>query len=202
MKSILTHAIIATMTLILLTLAWLLLGCQADDSIVMPNPQAKAYPLAMSADQLMANFMAAYGTRDLEGFAATLHRDFVFELDPSDVALGQPASWGRDEELRITANMFSGHDRVKDGVTIAGIDRIVFVRCEAQGPWTVVTTAAGTREVLSRTYAVQVRFERSRDVDLEVRGLCIFEVVRDDIVSDGEVVQPGYQILRWLDRTG
>lgn len=200
MTTYLSRAIFTLMTLILLLLGWQLIGCQSDEALFAPDPTAKTCPVATTPDQLMANFAAAYQARDLEGYAQTLHPDFVFELAPASVAAGCPASWDRTQELRVSANMFSGKDHTRDGVTVAGIARIVFDRCQPLGVWTAVD-AAGDPEVLSRSYAVSVRFEQTNGHVFVVRGSCTFQVVREGVIDEyGDALRP-YRILRWIDRT-
>ncbi len=195
MKTILTRAIFVTHTLILILilLAWNLVGCQDNDGVVAPDPETGRYPFADTPDQLMANFAAAYGARDLEGYAATLHRDYVFV--PSGAEAHSEAHYTRETELRVAANMFHGEDRVKDGVVIAGITRIVFERCAPIGAW----NADG--DALRRSYGVRIRFLRDHGPTLMVDGECDFTVVAVDLPSPDGGTRRGYQILRQVDRT-
>lgn len=159
-------AILITLTLTLALLAFLLSGCTGEDGIVIPDASKGYYREPQSPDPLMANFAVAYGTRDLEGYAATLHPDFIFVTTASYG--DEPQSWDRAEELRIAANMFSGESRVRDGAMVPGIARIEFVRCVGLGVWEPVTLPNLTGEALRRIYDVDVRFARNGGADLRV----------------------------------
>lgn len=193
MRTILTRAIFITHALILIMLALQFTGCFGFDDVVAPDPGSGSYPFPETPDQVMANFASAYASRDLEGYAATLHRDFTFV--PAGAAADPKAHYSRERELRVAANMFSGVDREKNGVVIAGISRIVFERCEPLGAW----NADG--DALRRTYGVRVRFLRDRGSELMVDGECDFTVVAVELPDDGGGSRRGYQILRQVDRT-
>ncbi len=193
MKTILQRAIIVTHAVILIMLAWQFIGCFGHDSVMAPDPETGNYPFADTPDQLMANFAAAYGARDLEGYAATLHPDFVFV--PAGAGPDAKSHYSRETELRVAANMFSGEDREKDGVFIAGITHILFERCAPLGAW----NADG--DALRRTYRVRLRFLRDRGPELMVEGECDFTVVATDLPSPDGGTRRGYQILRQVDRT-
>ena len=118
MKTFLSRAIVVMLTFTLALLVWVVGGCGDESDLVVPGPEKTVYPFPESPDQLMANFIAAYTARDLEGYALVLHEDFRFVLARSAVAGGLPESWGRSEELRIAANMFGGEDLVRPGRVI------------------------------------------------------------------------------------
>ncbi len=193
MRTALTRAIFITHALILSMLAWQLIGCHGFDDVVAPDPESSNYPFPETPDQLMANFASAYASRDLAGYAATLHPDFVFV--PAGAEANAKAHYSREKELRVAANMFSGEDREKNGVVIAGISRIIFERCEPLGAW----NADG--DALRRTYAVRVRFQRDRGSELMVVGECDFTVATAELPSSGGGTRRGYLILRQVDRT-
>jgi hypothetical protein len=193
MKTILMRAIFVTHALILVMLAWQFVGCYGFDDVVAPDHETGSYPFPDSPDQLMANFAAAYAARDLAGYAATLHPDFVFV--PAGAEADLAAHYSRDKELRVAANMFSGEDREKNGVVIAGINRILFERCEPLGEW------RDDGEGLRRTYGVRLRFLREHGSELTVTGECDFTVVAVDLTTAAGGARRGYQLLRQVDRT-
>lgn len=189
MKTVLERAIIILHACILVMVVWQFGGCFGADEVTIPDPDAGLYPFPETPDQLMANFVSAYASRDLAGYAATLHPDFTF------VPVGKGASLTRDDELRVATNMFSGQDREKDGLVIAGISRIVFERCVAVGGW------RPEGEALRRTYSVRIYFERDRGSTLIVDGVCEFVVAAVDLPAGGGETRRGYQVLRQVDHT-
>jgi hypothetical protein len=193
MKTILMRAIFVTHACILIMIAWQFVGCFGYDDVVAPDPETGSYPFADTPDQLMANFAVAYAARDLEGYAATLHPDFVFV--PAGAEADCAAHYSREKELRVAANMFSGEDREKNGVFVAGITRILFEQCAPLGAW----NADG--DTLRRTYGVRVRFLRDHGPELTVVGECDFTVVAVDLPSPDGGTRRGYQLLRQVDRT-
>jgi hypothetical protein len=150
----------------------------------------------------MANFVAAYASRDLGAYAETLHPDFVYVMHPEAVAKGAPETWGREDELACAANMFSGEDRVKNGRRIPAITRIVLVRCLGRGEWERSPLSTPGCEVLHRSYDVDVRFERGEATTLYVRGICDFDVTADNAEGQEADAAARYRIIRWVDRTG
>jgi hypothetical protein len=193
MKTILTRAIFITHACILVMIAWQFTGCFGFDDVVAPVPEDGRYPFPETPDQLMANFAVAYAQRDLDGYAATLHPDFEFV--PAGAGADRAAYYSRETELRVARNMFSGQDREKDGVFIAGISSIRFERCEPLGTWQAEGGA------LRRTYAVRLRFLRDRGPELMVNGQCDFTVIAVDLPTADGGKQRGYQILRQVDHT-
>ncbi len=75
--------------------------------------------------------------------------DFTFFFQPRDVALGTPSSWGLEDELQATGNMFAAQDRgeihtIALGLTIADVGQVELVReGQRQGRIRVLATQVG-----------------------------------------------------------
>lgn len=200
MKTFLSHALAAWMTIVLIALTAVLTSCNQAPDPLAPDLEKSRLPFADTPDQLMRNFVEAYGSQDLAEYAAMLHPGFVFEL-----TLGsQPQSWGRDEELAIAARMFSREDYVKPGRTVAGIARIEVVRFEGLGHWRPSSEdgAGDDNTDLARTYTVLLRFHQTDGNVITVRGASIFHVRLDLLEAADGVERQGWRIVRQVDRTG
>lgn len=191
MKTFLSHAIGLVMAIVLVLLAAMLAGCSDQDDLLIPGDAKSNLPFPDTPEQLIGNFFEAYGHQDLGSYAATLHPGFEFVKVDGRI-------FDRDTELKIAARMFSGEDYVKPHCTIAGISAIEFEQFEGQGEWAAVS--GEDREVLSRTYRIHVRFLRTDDSVLVVRGRVVFEVVRDIMIDAGSR-RAGWRILRQVDGT-
>jgi hypothetical protein len=200
MKTFLSHTLVAWMAILLIALAVALSSCSRESAPLIPALEKSQLPFPATPDQLMANFAQAYGDQNLAEYAALLHPDFVYELTQGSV----PQTWGRDQELAITARMFSREDWVKSGLTIAGISRIEIVRFAGRGPWSPGADggAAEAEHDLVRTYEVLLRFHRTDDSVITVRGPVVFQVRLDDLDTGEGGMRPGYRLVRQIDRTG
>jgi len=200
MKTFLSRAIVVMLTVTLALIVWVIGGCGDETELVVPGPDKTAYPFPDSPEQLMANFIAAYTARDLEGYRLVLHEDFRFVLAATAVADGLPESWDRAEELRIAANMFSGEDLVRPGRVVPAITRIVFEQCEARGAWTFYERPDGAG-AMRRAYLIRADFLRRDGSVLSVEGECIFHVVRAPMPAPEGGTRSGYRMILWEDHT-
>jgi len=74
-----------------------------------PTPQ----PEPTSPAGVIRGIECAYNNQDINYYADMLDPDFTFYFDPRDIQdHGTPTSWGYDEELEATQNLF---DSVDDG---------------------------------------------------------------------------------------
>ncbi len=191
MRTLLSHLLGAAMTAVLLLLA-LALGSCGPDTVVVPDLAESSLPFPDTPDQLMLNYQTAYGSRSLADYAATLHPDFAFvETDGG--------TYGRDVELRIAARMFSGEDYVSTAGTIAGITRIEWLELRGLGAWEDV--ADGDRDAVRRAYRVDLRFHRTDQSVLSVRGRAVFTLVREPAALEDGTPRVGFRVWRIEDRT-
>ncbi|MEZ4649587.1 MAG: hypothetical protein R3E97_12550 [Candidatus Eisenbacteria bacterium] len=86
-------------------------GCGGDD-VTAPEPESP-YLSATSAQSLMANFITALESRDLDGYAALFDQtEFTFRIDPVDLGddPGLPEFWDWPVEYTWAKNAFESPD--------------------------------------------------------------------------------------------
>jgi hypothetical protein len=179
-----------------------LVGCGDDDPGTPDggNPPDLPAVLPVTPDSLMSLFSTAYAHMDLEGYAALLHEDYLFQIRSEDVldfglAFDQI---DRDHELAVAANIFSGEPGPTSGEAgVSGIESSVLVR---QGPWVPAkeSAAAGAMEA---TYDVLLRVERPGASLLEISGQQVFRAVGVDTALSGGTTTQVWLLLGQQDMT-
>jgi hypothetical protein len=71
-------------------------------------PPASSYPFPDTADQLMANFRAAWDSMDIDEYSYALHADFVFVFADGCPVAPSGGAYTRAEELLHTGRIFAG----------------------------------------------------------------------------------------------
>jgi hypothetical protein len=91
------------------------------------GPPDLPYPLRSSPDSLMVQFVWAYNNMDLDVYLDCFAEDFVFWLNPLEVADNPeylPGYWGKAVEETIHAGMFGGAepsaDRIELTISLVG----------------------------------------------------------------------------------
>jgi hypothetical protein len=185
--------------------AWLVfvLGCSQNATIYTPEEPGR-FPSPDSPEQLMANFVAAYGGMDLAGYAEILHQDFRFVFQPCDVEILELTRDGltREDELAIAANMFSGAPVHKeDGRVLPAISKIEFLNFEPVEAWRSVGEETAFPGTLRCAYQVCLLIKRPLATTIMIEGLSIYYVVNRDVPDPKWTGQPYYQLVGWVDLT-
>jgi ketosteroid isomerase-like protein len=83
-----------------------LAGCSRRSST---GPDGPGYPGQTTPDSVIEKLEMAYENMDTDAYMECLAEDFVFFLDPEEVAADStlPEYWGRAEELRVHEHMFA-----------------------------------------------------------------------------------------------
>jgi len=181
----------------------LLGGCSSKQEIVTPEGRS-GYLLPGSPDKLMANFVTAYGSMDLEGYAQVLHEDFVFTFQLCDVQkLGLLEDHlTRQEELAVAANMFSRAEVTKDdGRKVPGIHFIEFLYCERVSAWEAAAGFKDRDEVLGATYDMVVEITQMTGSVITIQGRSVFYVTGAGTVDTATGGAPYYHLIGWVDLT-
>lgn len=189
---IMMTAILAAFLLLAMT------GC-AEDSLLSPNDDpSKVY--SATADDLMDNFVRAYGGQDLELYAQLLHDDFIYTFDPDCCSELGPVFeyFTREDELICAGNLFSGETVVNSrGQTVPAITGIHFHSWEREGSWELEANGR-----LRGIFQVDLLLTRQDSSDLRIRGRQIFTVAVNHDFREVGGGHPYYQIIGWQDLTG
>jgi hypothetical protein len=98
----------APVAVLLLTV--LVSGCNDGDiPLCWPNcpaPHRPFYVTPTSPENVISNLEALYINLDPVEYDSTLAPDYVFRFQPTDIAVGQPDSLVRAEELNFAGNLF------------------------------------------------------------------------------------------------
>jgi hypothetical protein len=150
----------------------------------------------------MSNFVAAYQKMDIDAYRQTLHDTFIFRYQAFDVeALNLPSDHhNRDEELKITENMFSRHPVTHpDGTTVPGIAGISFDVIDPLTTWDLEYSGdfEGSYGCL---FYVRLNIKRPEDNAIVVEGESLFyATARDTLVNDSPVRY--WTLTGQIDRT-
>ena len=178
-------------------------GCTRQEVAIETSVPEK-YLFPETPDDLMTNFVTAYTTGDVAGYAALLHEDFLFTFQACDVEkLGLSSDHtNREDEIETARHMFSGQDHVKsDGQVVAAVTEIRFERWEQVGAWRGAeeSAPAGAMRV---NVECRVVLERQGASTLTVQGQSVFTALPVLIETPGGGFRAGYQLLGWVDLTG
>lgn len=199
MRTILNSAIVILMTVILAGLVLLgLAGCTAETPFHPQDPTFKVY--SASADALMANFVLAYGSRDLELYEQLLHDDFIFTFDRLTASRLGPSFqyFTREDELITARNMFCGKPIVNSrGIPQAAITDIDIQAWEQAGEWSL--SAEGH---LRGVFDCIILVSREGASSFTISGQQLFTVVLADVSDSEGAVQINYQIIGWQELSG
>lgn len=195
------HSNLYPIILILMTTilaAFLLLGVSgcAEDSVMGPQDDpSKMY--SVTADDLMANFVLAYGGRDLEAYAQLLHPDFIYTFDPEGCSELGPCYefFTKEDELICAANMFSGEAVVNSrGQTLPAITDIIFNHWEQVGSWELEADGQ-----MRGVFQIDILFTRQDASSLSVQSQQVFTVAQSEVYREVGGNLPYYQIIGWQD---
>jgi len=78
-------------------------GCR---NLSAPAASPGAFKPLTEKENVISNLMMSYDRADIASYGELLHPDYTFYLQARDVASGQDEFWGRDQDLRVTRNMF------------------------------------------------------------------------------------------------
>jgi hypothetical protein len=109
----------ATAALLALTGA-LIWGCSSPTDNEGPDDQP-VWELRDSPQHVLDNLATAYRNKDVERYLGCFAQDFVFFLNPDDVAADpglQPGYWGKAEERTIHEHMFGSEGDHADRITL------------------------------------------------------------------------------------
>jgi hypothetical protein len=90
-------------------------GCATDrvtapqpdpDRATEPVPRLRAYLSPDDPVNVVANLETAYANRDIDAYAGLFAPEFRFKFQPQDARRTGRESWGLEEDLRSTRNMF------------------------------------------------------------------------------------------------
>lgn len=197
-----TRPLAARALLVLVTLL-ALAGCGSDQTTPPLTPDTGP-PFPDTADKLMANFRAAYQTRDYAVFCDLLTPDYEAVQLASTVSMFPDLGERIDvaEEHRIHERMFSGHS-VTDplGEVIAGVQGITFEVFQPIGGWTAASPSSLFPDTESRLYDVVIVVDRGQaNNSLDVHGQLQFFASHRDSTVDG-VTCPYYRLRGLADLT-
>ena len=89
-------------------------SCSSDRStLLQPEAGVESYRQFNVPENLIRNLELAYTKRDIDAFDELLAPEFVFRFQPGDARELGRDSWGREEEIQSTRNLFES-SRVKD----------------------------------------------------------------------------------------
>ncbi len=129
-------------------------------------------------DGIFTNIAYAYTFKDTLIYGQTLNQDFTFTY--RDYDLEHDVSWGRQEELRITENMFQNSEQLS-----LVWNKIISV--------TVDTLTKDTTQMI-RGFNLSVVFNPSDVLRIDGRVNLTFQV-------DSSGSQKKYSILKWIDES-
>lgn len=178
--------------LLLAALAGLLAlaGCSDDDPVGIDDPEV--YPAPDTPEQLMANFVTALESMDIEGYADCLHEDFTYVFNDGSI-------WDRATDLAGMQRLFSGED--SSGSWGLGVHSINVHDLELDGEW---TSTAGTHPLFPdsdmgvHSALIVFRMEGGTNT-ITVNGEQIFYLVEEEIATDEGGTESRWSILGQLD---
>lgn len=163
-----------------------------------------------TAEAVVSQMRDAYAAMDPERFAALLHPDFLFLVQPDPLNPGQPNDWGRSEEVRIHQRMFrpeqfaSSSDPIPTELWLDAIS----IQLTANGPFIEYrdyypppTIPGGLDPAYARVwqcdYSDSVLFETEGETDYVVSGQSYFVVIEDRTKAANEA--GAFLLYRWQD---
>jgi hypothetical protein len=165
-----------------------LAGClSSDDDGDTPPTEPPAFQLPDTVDSLMAVFVAVYGGRDAENYAAILHDAYTFDGPDG-------RSFDRAADLAICTRLFAGEEG-DGGIAFEGIEIWRFDALEA---WHAVPPDdpyhGGVAGAMKRAYEVRIAHK--------VRGENLWYVVEGPVIAYAVSADEGrYQLLGLVDQT-
>jgi hypothetical protein len=150
-----------------------------------------------SADDLMANFVMAYGGRDLDLYGQLLHPDFIYTFDPECYSgLGPSYEYfTKEDELICARNMFCGEAIVNSrGQAQPAITSIQFQDWEQVGSWELQHDGQ-----LRGIFRMNLLISRQDSSNLSIRGRQIFTVAVNETFREVGGNLSFYQIIGWQD---
>ena len=208
----LSHALLTL--LIVFLLPWSV-GCSEDDSpTVVLTPPDNTLPLVSDADvgrdQLVSNLELAYEQLNYENYEKTIHDDYVFRVDPSDIDIVGAAELSAAQDLESTFAMFSGEtgiERIFDDQGNFLRDELVppvqsislTLRPESSSSWTLMEDGEFTG-TWRRIYDVDMRVVYAGDTRVDqITGKQIFYLIAGTIRVDDEDFDV-WRLRAWVDQ--
>lgn len=181
-------------------------GCGEEENpaaIIDDDPSLGPFP--ESADLLMANFQAAYETRNFDALRILLAPEFETHLQAATTEefpdVGETLELA--EELRIHERMFSG-DALTDpnGDYVPGVESISFLGFKRTQEWTVSGPDDAIIGVEWAPFDVNILLDRGERYSfLRTEGTIKFYVTSRDSVHRGST-KKYYQMVGQVDWTG
>lgn len=163
-----------------------------DDDTQQPAAVDPCTVSPCSTEAVISQLQDVYRVMDPDRFAALLHPDFLFQLQPDPLNPEQPADWGRTEEVRIHERMFepeqfaSGSDPVPQELWLSGITiHLASSRQFTERPefYASPTNPSGLDSTQVTAWGTDfndsVLFETLGETDYQVTGQSYFVVVED-----------------------
>lgn len=88
-----------------------------------PPPPKTQYQDLSKRDHVLENLQKAYNEKNLNQYERILDNGFIFHFSPADISKGkvQVTQWGRDGELKATANIFNTNYQPPQGDPVSSI---------------------------------------------------------------------------------
>ncbi len=203
MNQSINNRVFLMLAVVALAAMMILAGCSDDDDPVkvVPDPPIGAG----SPDELVAQFLAAYGAMDLDNYLALLDPEFLMVLgeDTIDDFPDVGTTLDFTEEERIHQRMFSG-ESVTDpnGDFVPGVQTIFFSRFTALAAWSPSDDPDRFPETVWASYQVEIHFDRGQQFStLRVIGMVKIYAKAHDVMVDGEE-KTYYLMAGMVDLTG
>ena len=181
----------------------ILAGCSDEDDPVKVVPDPPIGP--ESADELVAQFLAAYEAMDVDNYVALLDPEFLMILQEDTIDEFPDVGTTLDftEEERIHQRMFSG-ESVTDpnGNFVPGVQTIDFSEFMALAAWSPSDDVDRFPDTVWTSYEVVVMFYRGQQFSmLRVTGMVKIYVRAHEVMVDGEE-KTYYLMAGMVDLTG
>ena len=182
----------------------ILAGCSDDDPVkVVPDPEPPIGP--DSPDELMAQFLTAYESMDLEKYLALLDPEFLMLLQESTIIdfpdVGETLDFTKEE--RIHQRMFSGEDLTDpDGNFTPGTRAIAFSVFRALAGWVPNEDPDQFPGTVWAPFEVGLLFDRGQQFStLKVEGTVKIYARAHEVEVDGTTFAY-YLMAGMVDLTG
>ena len=171
-------------------LAALVAGCSDENPVDIDDPDLTPPP--ETPEQLMANFVTALESMDIEGYADCLHEDFMYVFRDGSV-------WDRATDVAGMQRLFSGE--ASAGSWGFGVHSIDVRGLELDGEWTSTTA---THPLFPDSdvgvHGARIIFLMEGGTNtITVNGEQIFYLVEEEIAKDDGGTESRWSILGQLD---
>ena len=156
------------------------------------------YPLALTENQLVQNFIDAHNDRNFQEYDLLLHDDFEFHFADKDVDPGRgiPLFWDRQADVSSTQAMFSGQPGKLDGEGVQQAPvQSINLSLSPRGVWTAAGIPSEYESEKVREYDVVMTVNYDNGDIAQVTGFQQFYVKRVTLENGTQV----WKLRVWRD---